>query len=187
MSTREELIGAARDLMWERGYAASTPREILEAAGAGKGSMYHHFRGKEALAQAAVERNAEEMRTQVTSALESGDSAVSKVRAYLNREREVLKGCRFGRLVQEPGVIDTPALRGEIEDMFAWVRARLVTVISDGIHSGELRSDLDAPRTAATVAATLQGAYVLARAAQDASVFDDAIEGVAALLETARA
>jgi TetR/AcrR family transcriptional repressor of nem operon len=71
--------------------------------------------------------------------------------------------------------------------MFAWIRGQLAEVISGGIGSGEFRADVDPVRTAAAVAAALQGAYVLARAAQDARVFDDAVEGVLALLETARA
>ena len=188
MSTRDDLIEATRELMWERGYGATSPREILDAAGAGKGSMYHHFHGKEALAQAAIARNTEQMQAQVEAALASGGSAVERVRAYLTRDRDVvLKGCQFGRLVQEPEVIDAPALRGEVGEMFAWIRARLAGVIAEGVDGGELRSDLDPVRTAAAIAAALQGGYVLARAAQDASVFDDAVEGVLALLEAARA
>lgn len=187
MSTRDDLIEAARDLLWERGYGATSPREILDAAGAGKGSMYHHFRGKEALAQAAIERNTQQMQAEVDGALASSASALSRVRAYLTRPREVLKGCQFGRLVQDPEVIEAPALRSGVEDMFAWIRAQLASVIADGVTGGEFRSDLDPTRTAAALAATLQGAYVLARAAQDATVFDDAVEGVLALLDTARA
>ncbi|WP_209326260.1 TetR/AcrR family transcriptional regulator [Brevibacterium renqingii] len=187
MSTRDDLIEATRGLLWERGYGATSPREILDAAGAGKGSMYHHFRGKEALAQAAIERNAEEMRDQITGDLASGCTALGQVRAYLTREREVLKGCQFGRLVQDPDVIDTPALRSEVQEMFAWIRGQLAEVISAGVNGGEFRADLDPVRTAAAVAAALQGAYVLARAAKNPSVFDDAVEGVLALLEAARA
>lgn len=186
MTTRDDLIEATRGLLWERGYGAASPREILDAAGAGKGSMYHHFRGKEALAQAAIERNAEEMRGQITTALTSDEGAVARIRAYLTRERAVLKGCQFGRLVQDPEVIESSALRGEVQEMFAWIRGCLASVIDDGVASGEFAPGLDPIRTAAAVAATLQGAYVLARAAQDVSVFDDAVEGVLTLLEAAR-
>ncbi|WP_395695659.1 TetR/AcrR family transcriptional regulator [Nocardioides sp.] len=187
MSTRDDLIEATRELLWERGYASTSPRAILEAAGAGQGSMYHHFRGKEALAQAAIERNAAEMRSQVAADLSSGTGAVEHIRAYLSREREVLKGCRFGRLAQDSDVIDSPALQRSVNEMFAWIRAQLAAVISAGVDAGELRHDLDATATAAAIAATLQGAYVLTRAAQDVAVFDEAIEGVLALLTAARA
>jgi len=187
MTTRDDLIEATRELMWERGYGATSPREILDAAGAGKGSMYHHFQGKEELARAAIGRNTVEMRSQVERELASGTSAVARIRAYLTEDEVVLKGCQFGRLVQEPEVIEAPALRSEVQEMFAWIRGRLAAVISSGVESGEFRPDLDPVRTAAAVAATLQGGYVLARAAQDAGVFDDAVEGVLALLEAARA
>lgn len=187
MSTREDLIGATRRLLHERGYGATSPREILDAAGAGKGSMYHHFRGKEGLAQAAIERNAEEMRAQISRDLASGDSAMARLSAYLRRERDILHGCEFGRLVQEPEVMEAPALRDEVAEMFAWIRARLAAVISEGIDGGEFRQGLNPARTAATLAATLQGAFVLAIAAQDAAVFDDSVEGVLDLLAAARA
>ncbi|MBN6058563.1 TetR/AcrR family transcriptional regulator [Nonomuraea sp. RK-328] len=186
VSTRDDLIEATRELLWERGYGATSPRAILDASGAGQGSMYYHFRGKEALAEAAISRNREEMRSQVSSDLASGATAVEKIRAYLGRERDVLKGCRFGRLAQDADVIDSPVLRGEVEEMFAWIRGRLTEVIAAGVSGGEFRDDLDAAKTAAMIVATLQGAYVLARAAQDVVVFDDAIDGVMTLLTAAR-
>ncbi len=187
MTTRDDLIEATRELLWERGYGATSPRAILDASGAGQGSMYHHFRGKEDLAQAAVERNAGEMRDRVTADLQTGGSAIEHIRAYLSRERDVLKGCRFGRLVQDADVVSSPVLRDEIEKMFDWLRSQLTSVISAGIDSGEFRSSLDAVTTAATIAATLQGAYVLARTAHDPAVFDDAVQGLLSLLEMARA
>ncbi len=187
MSTRDDLIEATRELLWERGYGATSPRAILDASGAGQGSMYHHFRGKEDLAQAAIERNAWEMRDTVTADLLTGGSAIEHVRAYLSRERDVLRGCRFGRLAQDVDVVSSPVLREDIEKMFDWLRSQLTQVISAGIISGELRSSLDAARTAATIAATLQGAYVLARTAQDSAIFDEAVQGLLSLLDMARA
>ncbi len=50
MSTREHLVAAAKGLLWERGYAAMSPRAVLRASGAGQGSLYHHFAGKADLA-----------------------------------------------------------------------------------------------------------------------------------------
>jgi TetR/AcrR family transcriptional repressor of nem operon len=182
MSTRDELIEATRELLWERGYGATSPRAILDASGAGQGSMYHHFRGKEALASAAIDRNGELMRAQVVDDLSPGATALERIRAYLGRERKVLKGCRFGRLAQDADVLDSPVLREQVGEMFAWLQAQLTEVITDGVADGEFRADLDPAKTAAAIAATLQGGYVLARAAQDVARFDDAIDGILALL-----
>jgi TetR/AcrR family transcriptional repressor of nem operon len=182
MDTRNDLIEATRRLLWERGYEATSPRAILDASGAGQGSMYHHFRGKEALAAAAIERNGVEMREQIETDLASGRSALERITAYLTREREVLNGCRFGRLVQDADVIDSPILLAEVSEMFTWIRAQLAAVIDDGKSTGEFPQSLDAAAAAAAIAATLQGAYVLARADQNPHAFDQSVEGVLAML-----
>lgn len=62
MSTPERLIESTRELLWERGYVGTSPKAIQEHAGAGQGSMYHHFKGKPDLALAAIRRTAEELR-----------------------------------------------------------------------------------------------------------------------------
>lgn len=183
--TKDRLIESTRELLWERGYAAMSPRAILESSGAGQGSMYHHFRGKEQLALAAIERNAEQMRAQVAGDLAGPGAAVERIGRYLRREREVLKGCRFGKLAQDPDVVASDALYDTVGEMFAWLRGELATVVAEGQQAGELHAGLDPVRVAAAIAATLQGAYVLARAAQDVTAFDAAIDGVLDLLASA--
>lgn len=186
MNTRDILVEATRELLWAKGYAATSPRAIMDASGVGQGSMYHHFRGKEALAYEAIERNAEEMRAQVVADLAAEGSSLEKIRTYLGRKREVLKGCRFGKLVQDADVVKSPRLSSQVDDTLAWVQAQLAAVISDGVERGEFPSELNPIRTAAAIAATLQGAYVLARAAQDPNVFENAVGGVLDLLAFAR-
>lgn len=186
MSARDQLIEATRDLLWERGYAGTSPAAILKASGAGQGSMYHHFRGKEALALAAIERNAEEISAQTATDLSTEGDAIDRLGAYLLRERDVLKGCQFGRLVQDADVVESEALRSAVGSQLEWTRSGLSDVIATGIARGELRSDLDPDRTAAALSATLQGAYVLARAAGDVAVYDDAVRGALDLLSAAR-
>src|SRR5205807_8531259 len=61
MNTADRLIESTRELLWERGYVGTSPKAIQQRAGAGQGSMYHHFDGKPALALAAIKQTAEEM------------------------------------------------------------------------------------------------------------------------------
>lgn len=180
--SREALVEAARELIWERGYTATSPRAILDASNVGSGSMYHFFSGKEALAHAAISRNHEETRRQITSALESHSGAVGKVKALLSAEGDVLKGSRFGRLVQEADIVAAPLLHAEIGSMFDWMLERMVDALIDGIRSGEFRGDIDAKSGALAVMAAAQGAYLLAAAARDPDVFDNAIGGILGLI-----
>ncbi len=53
--TRAALIGAARSLFAERGYAGAGREDIVERAGVTRGAMYHHFASKDALFLAVYE------------------------------------------------------------------------------------------------------------------------------------
>ncbi|MEN3540749.1 TetR/AcrR family transcriptional regulator [Microbispora sp. ZYX-F-249] len=185
MSASDRLIESTRELLWERGYVGTSPRAIQQRAGAGQGSMYHHFSGKPDLALAAIGRTAEEMRAGVEEILGGPGTAVERVSAYLRREREVLRGCPIGRLTQDPEVMADPALRRPVEETFGWLRDRLAAVLAEGRDRGEFDACLDPARTAATVVAVLQGGYVLARAAGSPEPFHEAADGVLALLSRA--
>lgn len=182
MSTRERLIESTRTLLWERGYVATSPKDIQQLADAGQGSMYHHFSGKEELAHVAIDRTAEEMRVGVDAVLSGPGSALERISAYLRRERDVLKGCPIGRLTQDPDVMAAPVLVAPVEETFTWLRGRLAELVAEGVAGGELRAGIDPAATAAAIVATLQGGYVLARAADDPEMFQLAVEGVLALL-----
>lgn len=182
MDTRERLIESTRELLWERGYVATSPKVIQQRAGAGQGSMYHHFSGKEDLALTAIRRTADELRATADAQLSAPGTAVQRIAAYLRRERNVMRGCPIGRLTQDPGVMAAPALRAQVEETFAWLRARLAQVLAEGRERAELDRNLDPTATAAAVVAALQGGYVLARAAGTAEPFDQAVAGILALL-----
>ncbi|MGW1077502.1 TetR/AcrR family transcriptional regulator [Streptomyces sp. NPDC002537] len=183
MNTSERLIESTRELLWERGYVGTSPKAVQQRAGAGQGSMYHHFAGKQDLALAAIRRTAEEMRAKAEEQFSAPGPALERIRAYLLRERDVLKGCPVGRLTQDPDVMADQALRGPVDDTFAWLRGRLTDVLAEGRERGELAAGLDPSATASTVVAVLQGGYVLARAADSTEPFRQAVTGVLALLD----
>jgi AcrR family transcriptional regulator len=184
---RERLIESTRQLLWDRGYVGTSPTAIWRASGVGQGSMYHHFRGKADLALAAIERTARERRDTAEEQLSAPGTAVERISAYLRRERDVLRGCPVGRLTQDPDVMADPGLRRPVDEMFGWLRDRLAGVLAEGRDRGEFDAALDPAATASAIAATLQGGYVLARAARDTAEFDRAVTGLLALLDRARA
>ncbi|MEV4438147.1 TetR/AcrR family transcriptional regulator [Streptomyces sp. NPDC049577] len=182
--TADRLIESTRVLLWERGYVGTSPKAIQQHAGAGQGSMYHHFSGKPDLALAAIRRTADEMRAKAEAQFTAPGTAVERIAAYLRRERDVLKGCPIGRLTQDPDIMADPVLRAPVEETFAWLRGRLAGLLAEGRERGELPAGLDPAGTASTVVAVLQGGYVLARAAGSTEPFDQAVDGVLGLLTT---
>ncbi|MEU8956414.1 TetR/AcrR family transcriptional regulator [Streptomyces sp. NPDC048518] len=186
MSTSERLIESTRELLWERGYVGTSPKAIQQHAGAGQGSMYHHFAGKPDLALAAIRRTAEEMRAAAEAVLGGPGSAYARVEAYLLRERDVLKGCPVGRLTMDPDIIASDELRAPVTETLDWLRDRIAAIVEEGCAEGEFNGALDARDVASAVVATVQGGYVLARSSGSPAAFDAGVRGLLTLLAAAR-
>jgi AcrR family transcriptional regulator len=182
VSTSERLIESTRELLWERGYVGTSPKAILERAGAGQGSMYHHFQGKPDLALAAIRRTAEEMRATTEEVLGGPGTPNERIRAYLLRERDVLRGCPIGRLTMDPDVVASEELRAPVDETIDWLRGRLAEIVEEGKTRGEFGPELDGEEIAAAVVATVQGGYVLARASGSPAAFDAGVQGLLSLL-----
>jgi AcrR family transcriptional regulator len=177
VDARERLVTSTQELLWERGYTATSPRAIQDRAGAGQGSMYHHFGGKADLARAALERTAELERARAEELLSGPGTALERLVAYLRRERDALRGCPVGRHAADPDVIADPGLRAPLDETFTWLRGRLAE-----LATAAFGDRVDAAALAATIVATVQGGYVLARSAGDPQPFADATEGLAGVL-----
>lgn len=175
-------MAAMSELMWERGFAATSPREVRERAQVGQGSMYHHFPSKRDLALAALERNCADLLPATEDLLGQAGDPMAKLTAYLSRPAPALKGCKVGRMTQDPVVAADPVLLAPVTRSFARVHEALAMVIREAIALGELNPALDPDRLAYTLTATIQGGYVLAIAAQDEGPFDDARAGALDLL-----
>ena len=86
-ATRRDLIAAARKLFTEKSYAETGTPEIVAAAGVTRGALYHHFADKQALFQAVVEKEAEEVAAEIEAAsppsLSARDALIAGSDAYL--------------------------------------------------------------------------------------------------------
>jgi TetR/AcrR family transcriptional repressor of nem operon len=180
--SRDRLISATRELLWDRGYVGTSPTAILQRSGVGQGSLYHHFRGKHDLVLAAEQRAAEDMQRIIKEAFAGSGSAHDKIADYLKRQRDVLRGCNIGRLTADPVIVSDDQLRAPVTQTFAFLHACLTRTIRDAQRSGEISVALDPDNVAATISATIQGGHALARAANSVQPFNSAIAGILQLL-----
>jgi TetR/AcrR family transcriptional regulator, transcriptional repressor for nem operon len=178
---RAALVEAAKALLWEQGFTATSPRDVLARAGAGQGSLYHHFPGKLDLAATALAEMAAEEIAAVDALFDPGRPPLDRVRLYLLREREALRGCRLGRLAQEAAITE-PRLREPVAAYLAHVRRRLADSLGAARARGHLPSSLDPEALAAALLAIVEGGYVLARARWDPAAMSEAVEGGLQLL-----
>jgi len=180
---RRRLLDAAKRLLWDRGFDATSPRAVLAESGVGQGSLYHHFPTKKALAGAALDELADDLIAEADRLLgEDGRPPLDRLRAWLTRPRDGLKGCRMGRLSGDPEVFDA-ALHGPLARYFDHLRARVADCLRQAQVHRQVPGDLDADAVAATLVAVVQGGYVLSRTSSDGEAVGRATAGAMALLD----
>jgi AcrR family transcriptional regulator len=166
VSKRDALVEAAKSLLWERGFQAMSPRDVLRRSRAGQGSLYHFFSGKEELAAEAMRAVAEETSRRIEIVCGPGTgSGIERLERFLMSDRDALRGCRLGRLAQDPELPDS--LRSSVASAFARLQLVLQAAVCDAQREGQLRSQLDPSALADCIIAVVQGGYVLARAHAD--------------------
>ncbi|MDV6277132.1 TetR/AcrR family transcriptional regulator [Rhodococcus erythropolis] len=185
MNSRDQLTGAMAELLWERGYAATSPRDVMARAGVGQGSMYHHFSGKHELAVEALSAVAGEMSGE-SSLLDGEGSPLERMKRYLLIPRPGTRGCRVGRMTQDPQVVTDAELIAVVANAFDAMLDRWEQAITAAIAVGELPTSIVPADLARTLAAVLQGGYVLARAKGEQGPMDAAVRGAVSLLDAAR-
>ena len=78
-SVRQRLLAAATDLFTRRGYAASTVREIVGAAGVTKPVLYYYFRNKEGIYLELMRGAFAKLDELITDSAGDGGSATQKL------------------------------------------------------------------------------------------------------------
>ncbi|HWK93730.1 MAG TPA: helix-turn-helix domain-containing protein [Luteimicrobium sp.] len=103
-ATRAEILRVALDLFTRQGYDGTSIRDIAEALGMTKSSLYYHFPGKEAIASALAERRGRELEELVRWIEEQppgpGLLRDAALRWLASADAEQIRGMRFARANQ---------------------------------------------------------------------------------------
>ena len=159
-SLREAIQEAGTKLFTERGFNASSVKDITEAAGVPKGSFYNHFKSKEALAAEIVTAygNGTTDRSILTNpdvpALTRLKKHFAALNEYFTRCNE---GCLVGKFMAEVSD-DTPQLRENLLGVLRLWGEQISSAISDGQKQGSIRKDLKADELAAFLIDAYEGA-----------------------------
>jgi len=109
-STRAALIGAARPLFGERGYASVGTEEIVQAAGVTRGALYHQFTDKRDLFLAVVEDVEVEIIGRISARLAAADP--SDPLGALADGAEVLVEAILEADIRQITALDAPSVLG---------------------------------------------------------------------------
>ncbi|RRR98622.1 TetR/AcrR family transcriptional regulator [Glycomyces terrestris] len=164
----EAVVAQAMEAFWTGGYAGTSPADLAEATGVGKGSLYHAFGSKRELFGKALdlyERGGSEL---TEAYLNEPGTAKERIRAYLeflvdvDLDGPVRRGCLAANTALELGGRDseaTEAVRRMTDRNVALVAERL----RRGQRDGDVPAGVDPDAQALLLMNTLLGLRVMAR------------------------
>lgn len=141
-SVRQRLLHAAIVLFNQRGYAPTTVREIVDAAGVTKPVLYYYFGSKEGIYLAIMQEALTEFLARLDDPL-PGERVRDRIIAFAQRAHELFReNNEVVRLVH--GVFYGPHEGAPPFDIHLFHEAfveRMERLVAEGIATGELRGD----------------------------------------------
>jgi response regulator NasT len=163
---RSEVLDAAARIFAEKGFAETTIKDLADAVGVLKGSLYYYFSSKEELLCDVVARADEAAWKRIEHAMAHEGSAIERLRACV--EAQLASTARdpagMALVFQDHGSLDK-----ERRDNLARCRARYVatasTLVEEGQADGSIVSGVDAVLSAAALMDATRGASDVAATA----------------------
>lgn len=182
---RRRLLDAARRLIRAKGYAATTVDDVCRTADVTKGAFFHHFGSKEALGIAVALDWADSTATFFASApYHDGKDPRDRVLAYIELRKALITGsfpeftCLAGTLVQEIYESSPPIRDACAAGIFGNTNA-LVPDIQAALEACGVQTKVSASGLARHTQAVIQGAFVVAKAANDPEVARESLDHLA--------
>jgi len=178
---KQKLLDAALTVIREKGYTATTVDDLCTKAGVAKGSFFHHFKDKEALAIAAADYWSEMTGGFFAAAdYHKHSDPLDRVLGYIDLRKQILTGriadfaCLIGTMIQE--VYEThPAIRDACEASITEHAAKIETDIAAAMKQHNISADWTARSLALHTQVVLQGAFILAKA-KDITVAAESVD-----------
>ncbi len=181
LPVKVRLLNSALKVIRTKGYDATTVDDLCREAGVTKGAFFHHFKSKEELGVEATRYwNAMTGALFEQAAYHKKDDALERLIAYVDFRAALLDGrsvpeftCLLGTMVQE--TYDTSeALRAACDIGISSHAATLEGTIADAMQQRGVTGFTPASLALYTQA-SLQGAFILAKAKGNADVVRDMI------------
>jgi TetR/AcrR family transcriptional regulator, transcriptional repressor for nem operon len=180
--TRRQIVEAADQLFYERGFEGASFADIARAVGLSRGNFYYHFRTKDEILAAVIERRIEKTRTLLDGWDEAAQSPQVRIRAFVgiliaNKAKIMAHGCPVGALCSELAKLDHVA-KDDAARIFSLFRDWLARQFS------ALGHEADADALAMHLLMRSQGVATLAAAFRDEDFIRREVEAMEAWLES---
>ncbi|MFV1989147.1 MAG: TetR/AcrR family transcriptional regulator [Acidimicrobiales bacterium] len=161
-----EVLASARNAFWANGITNTSVHDLSEATGLSTGSIYKAFSSKEELSHRTLADYAEQAQENVSALLESGDTPLAGLEAWLEAmaqnasDKSPTRGCYAVMCATELAETD-PWIRDRLRRLDKAQRGHVAQIINNANNQGELNCD---PKAGADfLATTVNGLQVESR------------------------
>jgi AcrR family transcriptional regulator len=180
--TRQRIVAAAAELMFENGVAETTLEDIRAAAGVSGSQVYHYFADKQALVRAVIDYQTDAVLDTQGTHLDRLDT-VAGLRAWRDflvehqRRLGCRGGCPIGALGAEVAETDAAARLAAARGLRRWEGR-----IREGLQAMHARGELPAQASpddlALATLAALQGGLLMTQLQRDTKPLEVALDAM---------
>lgn len=171
--TRQKLIDTASNLLWTSSYGAVSVEDICQAAGVKKGSFYHYFPSKQALAITSMEdyytHHIKPDMDRIFAANQTFEKSLSALaKAVIAEQKEkrlkygLVCGCPLGAMASENIGSDNQEIGTKVCEMFDRCKSYIQYALADAMKAG-LIPQVDIGEKAKEIHDFITGLMMMAR------------------------
>ena len=180
-NTAQQILDVAQSMVRNRGYSAFSYADIAKQIGIRKASIHYHFPSKDDLVRELVKRYREVLERKCFQIEQQKTTPQEQLKAFVNLYRDGLQDnqiCLCGMLTADFVVLNSE-IQGELQSFFSLTESWLARLLQRGCEAKAWECDRSFELEAKAIIAMLQGAQLLARAAENSSeAFDRITEGL---------
>lgn len=145
-NTRKDVIIAkAARLFREKGYSATSMRDLAEHVGVEAASLYNHIRSKAEILQEICFKTANRFMDHITEVESSGQQSIAKIEAILRFHiRQIVLSYEEVYVMDREWKHLTDPYLSNMQSQRRSYRQRIAAIIEEGIRKGEIKP-IDAP------------------------------------------
>ncbi len=178
--TREKILESAHSLFWSRGYHRTSIDNILEQSGTSKGNFYFHFKSKEELGYAYLDRCLDFFNDLYLPQLNNPDvvDPLQRVFNFLDtvfnyqKEHKGMGGCPFGNFAVEMSDVHN-GFRKKVEYVFNSWESEIERILDQAKDIGTFSDFEKSGNIPLFILSVIQGSIIIMRARKNADVLDN--------------
>lgn len=144
-TTRAQIVEAADALFYQRGFDHTSLADIAQAVGIARGNLTYHFKTKDEILAAVIDRRLATTQSMLDGWEAAGDGPAARILSFIhilitNQAKIMAHGCPVGTLSTELAKLDHVALpdAARLFTLFRTWLAQQFTLLGQGARADEL-------------------------------------------------